>query len=67
MSLAHYSKTAPESGLNSFVFKKAFQFQKNYSEQELRNLSKKIITLHHNVRKGIGDLTTGLEYLTLSL
>ena len=67
MLLAHYSKTAQESGLNPFVFRKAFQFQKNYSELELRGLSKKIIILHHNVRRGIGDLTTSLEYFALSL
>lgn len=60
MILANSSKTSIEADLNPFVFKKAKEFSKNYSEKELNEMSSKLISIYHDIRRGITE-DLGLE------
>ncbi len=67
MILASEAKTAGECGLNPFVFSKAKRGAGNYSKEELRNLSEKLITIYHNGHRGMGDIELGVERVLLGL
>ncbi len=67
MLLARSSQAVGDVKLNPFVYKKALQFQKNYSVGELQRISKTLISLYHNARRGLGDLGVEMEYLILGL
>jgi len=58
--------SGPVSGINPYVLKKVRGYNKNYTEKELQELSKKIILLHGMSREGV-NLEIGLEKLILSL
>ncbi len=60
-------KTQKESGLSPFVFRKANQFAKNYSENELQKLSSNLIDIYHNARRGVKPLDIELEKFTLNI
>ncbi|MFA5838734.1 MAG: hypothetical protein WC849_02245 [Candidatus Paceibacterota bacterium] len=60
MILSSSSKTSAEADLNPFVFKKAKEFSKNYSEKELNEMSSKLISIYHDIRRGITE-DLGLE------
>ena len=67
MLLTLQSSSAKEAGLNPFVFSKSKGFLKNYSEEEVRSLSQKLIELSHDARRGIHDFDTALERFILAL
>tara|TARA_Y100000310_G_scaffold122869_2_gene121624 strand:+ start:17506 stop:18222 length:717 start_codon:yes stop_codon:yes gene_type:complete len=67
MLLACSSKDTQTSGLNPFVFKKSSSFLKNYSKQEIENLSSKLVTLYHDARRGIYEFDIALERFILSI
>lgn len=67
MLLAQCSDTAKEAGLNPFVFKKNERFAKNYSEDDLKKLSSRLVNLYHDARRGIEPLDTALERFILTL
>lgn len=59
-------QSTPEStGLKPFVFTKAKAFAGNYSKEELRGLSSRLVALYHDSHRGIGDFSVGLEKLIL--
>ncbi|MDP6527979.1 MAG: hypothetical protein QF858_03860 [Candidatus Pacebacteria bacterium] len=60
------STSAAKSGLNPFVFRKAQDFLKNYSKEELRNLSDALVAVSHNSRRGKYNFEAALESLILS-
>ena len=60
MILANQSKMSTEADLNPLVFKKAKEFSKNYSEEELKEMSSKLVSIYHDTRRGITD-DLGLE------
>lgn len=67
MLLVLQSNNAKEAGLNPFVFAKSKGFLRNYSEDEVRSLSQKLISLSHDARRGICGFDTALERLILAL
>jgi DNA polymerase III delta subunit len=66
MIVAAKASGASESGLNPFVYGKSKRYAANYSEEELRNLLDKIITLYHDGHRGLTDLELGIEQMLLT-
>lgn len=54
------------TGLHPFVFKKSLSFSSNFTDSELRALSSKLTSLHHEGRRG-RDLAADLERFILSI
>ncbi|KKW11396.1 MAG: hypothetical protein UY50_C0014G0015 [Parcubacteria group bacterium GW2011_GWA2_49_9] len=67
MLVASTAKTAGEAGVAPFVFTKAKSFLKNYTEEELKKLSSKFVTLYHDAHRGVHDFEIALERLILTL
>ena len=67
MILAVSSKTAGEAGLNPFVFRKSLSFAKNFTEEELKNLSARLVSIYHDARRGGDELAIALEKFVLSI
>ena len=56
-----------ELGLHPFVVKKTTVFVKNFSQEELEKLSRKLVTIYHAARGGGDELPVALEKFILSL
>lgn len=67
MFLASGAKTAGEAGVAPFVFTKSKNFLKNYSVEELRKLSAKLVSLYHDSHRGLHDFEIALERFVLAL
>lgn len=67
MLLAAQETSAKSAGLKPFVYSKAKGFLSNYSQQELKSISKNLVDLYHDARRGIGTLDTSLERFILTL
>src|SRR3989344_5024280 len=67
MLLAASAATAEAARLKPFPFQKAKQSLKNYSLEEVKSLSSKLVALVHDSRRGIHDLETALERFVLSI
>jgi hypothetical protein len=65
--LAAKTKSAEESGLNPFVYRKSQGFLKNWKLDELEQLSESLVVGYHNARRGIGDMETMIEKILLGL
>lgn len=59
--------SALEAGLNPFVYTKAKSFSKNFRKDELGTLSRSLIDMYHEVRRGLIDFDIALERWILSL
>ena len=57
--------TSSSTGLKPFVFTKSRAYSDNFSEDELKNLSKSLVRLYHDSHRGILDFELGLEKLIL--
>ena len=55
------------SGLNPFVAKKTREFSKNYSKEELVELSRSLTAAYHNAHNGGEPMDIALERFTLSI
>lgn len=55
------------AGMKPFVFGKAKTAAKNFSKEELRALSARIVSLYHRAHEGDGDLETATEQFILSI
>lgn len=67
MILASKTKSADDSGLKPFVYSKAKKFSENYSEEELGNLSSRLVETLHQSRRGKYDFKIALERLILEV
>jgi len=67
MLLAQSSKSATESGLKPFVFGKSQTYAKNFPGESLHNLSGGLVSLYHDVRRGIGEPELALEKFILEM
>ena len=54
-------------GLHPFVIKKASGFAKNFSQDELEKLSRKLVTIYHDARRGGDELPVALEKFVLKI
>lgn len=61
MLVASRSHSAEESEQKPFVFNKFKRYARNYTEDELRTLSRELVSLYHDARRGVHDLDTALE------
>lgn len=67
MILAASAKTAGVAGLNPFVFRKSLSFAKNFTEEELKNFSSRLVSIYHEARRGGDELGIALEKFVLSI
>lgn len=65
MLLAKEAKTAAEAGLNPFVFGKSARYAKNFSDDELKKISARLVTLYHDSHRGLVGFEEGLEQFLL--
>jgi DNA polymerase III delta subunit len=65
--LASKAKSAEESGLNPFVYRKSKSFLKNWKDEELETLSKNLVEGLHESRRGVVEVETMLEKWVLTL
>jgi len=54
-------------GLHPFVVKKASSFAKNFTREELENLSRKLVIIYHDAHRGGDELSLALEKFILKL
>jgi DNA polymerase III delta subunit len=67
MLASSQSRSALEAGLSPYVYSKASRFADNFSNEELRNLSSKLVTLYHDTRRGLVEFDTEMEKFILAL
>jgi len=67
LMLARQSASAPQAGLNPFVFGKSKRFSKNFSPGELQKLALRLISLYHEAHQGRVDFEIGLERFVLNV
>jgi DNA polymerase III delta subunit len=61
------SKDATEAGLNPFVFPKAKNYAKNFTEEKLKQMSAKLCDMYHEAHRGKLDFPVALEKFILEL
>lgn len=61
------SNDAAEAGLNPFVFSKSKSYAKNYSESQLKEMSKKLFDIYHQAHRGEIDFAVALETFILEI
>jgi DNA polymerase III delta subunit len=54
-------------GLNPFVLRKSLSFAKNFKKDELVKLSRELVEIPHNARRGLEDFDISLEKFILRL
>jgi len=67
MALMKEAPAGALSGLNPFVAKKTREFAKNYSNEEIINLSRALITAYHEAHNGGEPMEIALERFTLGI
>ena len=67
MLLSRGAKSPNAAGLSPFVFRKASSYSKNYTEPELSLLSRKLMELYHEARRGAGPFDLLFEQFILGL
>lgn len=67
LALMKNAKPGDDAGMSPFVAKKSRDFAKNYSEQEIKNLSHALVTLHHEDHRGGEPMDIAIERLILGL
>ena len=67
MLIARKAKNVKDSGLKPFVFSKAQNFNKNYSDKDIEKISNQMIDILQKSRRDGPDLETSLEKLILSI
>lgn len=56
-----------DAGMKPFVYTKSKKALARYSEEELKDIGKRLIRMNHDARRGIVDLSAELERFALSL
>ena len=67
MLIASCTKDYSETEMKEFPYKKAKEFSRNFSKDELENLSESLVVGYHNARRGIGEIETLIEKILLRL
>lgn len=65
ITLAMYTKSASESKLSPFVDSKARKFAKNFTKEELKEISSALVDATEKVRNGEGEMEVLLERVVL--
>jgi DNA polymerase III delta subunit len=61
------SKDATEAGLNPFVYSKAKNYAKNYTEEKLKQMSNTLFEMYHEAHRGKTDFAVALEKFILDI
>lgn len=64
--VANKTKSVSESGLSPFVYTKSKRGAANYSEQELADLSRKLVEIYHDAHRGLVNAELATERLLLT-
>jgi DNA polymerase III delta subunit len=67
MLASKVSNNVADSGLNPNVHRKSLLFAKNFTLEELTNLSRGLLTMYHDNRRGLVDFDTAMELWVLGL
>ena len=67
MALMKQAKPGDDCGLSPFVAPKARSFAKNYSQEEITDLSRALITSYHEAHRGGEPMAVALERFILAL
>ncbi len=67
MLQAAAAKNAQDSGLNPYVYQKSLASLKNFSEQELKAISSRLVSIYHEARRGMVDFDVALEKFILEV
>jgi hypothetical protein len=67
MLITTKTKSHTETDMKEFPYKKAKGFAKNFSKEELINLSEELVIGYHNARRGIGEIDSVIEKMILKL
>ena len=67
MLLALSAPDATSAGLNPFVYSKAKGYAKNFTLDELKNLSSRLIKMYHQAHRGEVDFASELEKFFLEV
>ena len=67
MHLASRTKDFTETDMKEFPYRKAKQFNKNFKEGELENISESLVVGYHNARRGLEEIELLLEKVILGL
>lgn len=65
MLLARGASSATQANLKPFVYKKSCDYAEKFTQQELVSISKQLVTIYHESRKGEGNLAENLELFIL--
>lgn len=64
---ARTSRNALEAGLNPFVYSKTSKYARNFGETELQTLSRSLIDIYHQARRGQRDFEVAMERWVLAI
>lgn len=67
IALMKNAKHGDSAGLNPFVAEKSRGFSKNYTQEEIANLSRSLVSCYHEAHRGNEPMAIALERLILSL
>lgn len=67
LRIASLTKSAEEAGMKDFPYNKAKRALRNFSDGELEELSRRLLTVYHNGHLGKGDIDFALERFTLTI
>ena len=67
MLQAAEARDATQAGLNPYVYQKSKGFLQNFSIDEVKNISSRLVTLYHDARRGIIDFDMALEKFVLEV
>ncbi len=67
MLIASQTKSFEETEMKEFPYQKAKGYAKNFSKEELEDLSEKLVVGYHNARRGVGEIDGLIEKTLLGL
>jgi len=67
IALARQAKSAKEAGMKEFPFSRAKGYASNFSEKESSDLLSRLISISHDSRRGLSDISLALEELALTV
>ena len=67
LALMKNTKPGDDAGLNPFVAKKTRDYAKNYTEQEIKNISHSLMALYHEAHRGGESMDIALEKFILNI
>ncbi|TSD07877.1 MAG: hypothetical protein Greene07144_645 [Parcubacteria group bacterium Greene0714_4] len=67
MLIASMASNVEKSGLSPFVYKKSKAYAQKYGEEALKSMSRELLVMYHDMRRGTIDLETVLELRLLNL